>query len=406
VLVSGASDRPAEFEAALRGTAVREHMTVQQAAAEQHRMVDAIQRVIGSDEIFAEDYGQERSLASGAFGSGGRPVATAKAEQALAGYLGTDDVVLVPGAGTGAIRAMLSIVPPRGRVLLHEGMPYKTTAAALARMALETVTVDFNDLAAVRMAAAGDVDALYIQHVPHRLGDEYELGPVMDAGRADRGEDLLVLVDDNYAAMRTPKIGVHHGADASALSLFKLLAAANVGCVAGTARVTSRIRQDFGSAGSQVQGPEAMDALRSLVYAPVALALQNQVVIEASEEINRLVEAGRLPFVRCAVPSQVAMRAVALVFDEPIAEDFLRSAWRNGSPSRSVGEEARYDVLPLFTYLAGTFLKSTPGIESYVVRINPLRGGTETIIRVLEAALADVVSSAAGAARHARSGSL
>jgi hypothetical protein len=259
--------------------------------------------------------------------------------------------------------------------------------------------VDFNDLDAVRAAVRDDVDALYIQHVPHRLGDAYELEPLISTGRAERGDDLLVLVDDNYAAMRTPSIGVHLGADASALSLFKVLAAANVGCVAGTEQVTSRVRQDFGSAGSQVQGPEAMDALRSLVYAPVALALQNEVVIEASAEINRLIEAGRLPFLRCAVPSQVAMRAIALVFDEPIAEEFLRSAWRNGSPSRSVGEEARYDVLPLFTYLAGTFLKSAPGIENYVVRINPLRGGTETIIRVLEAALADV-RPASGAARH------
>jgi hypothetical protein len=395
--VSTEENPSAAFEAALHSTSVREHMTVQQAAAEQYRIVDAIQRVLGSDEIFAEDYGQERSLASGAFGSGGRPVATAKVEQALAGYFGTEDVVLVPGAGTGSIRAMLGVVPPRGRVLLHEGLPYKTTAAALARMALETVAVDFNDLDAVKAALRGDVDALYVQHVPHRLGDRYELGPLISAARDERGDDLVILVDDNYAAMRTPSIGVHLGADASALSLFKVLASANVGCVAGTAEVTSRVRQDFGSAGSQVQGPEAMDALRSMVYAPVALALQNEVVIEASAEINRLVGAGRLPSVRCAVPSQVAMRAIALVFDEPIAQEFLRSAWRNGSPSRSVGEEARYDVLPLFTYLAGTFLKSAPGIENYVVRINPLRGGTETIVRVLEAALGDL-SPAAGAA--------
>ncbi|MDX6532922.1 MAG: hypothetical protein QOF68_666, partial [Gaiellales bacterium] len=71
--MSAAPDLPAGFEMALHSTSVREHMTVQQAAAEQHRIVDAIQRVLGSDEIFAEDYGQERSLASGAFGSGGRP---------------------------------------------------------------------------------------------------------------------------------------------------------------------------------------------------------------------------------------------------------------------------------------------------------------------------------------------
>lgn len=382
-------DLPAQFETALRVTGAREQMTLAQAAAEQHRLVDAIQRVLGSDAIFGEDYGQERTLASGSFGSGGRPVATAKVEQALSGFFGTDDVVLVHGAGTGSIRALLGSLPPRGRVLLHEGLPYKTTAATLERMALETVTVDFNDLEALRAALHADIDALYIQHVPHRLGDVYEIEKVIRAGREEHGGDLLVLVDDNYAAMRASKIGVHHGADGSALSLFKLLAAANVGLVAGTERVTSRIRADLASAGSQVQGPDAMDALRSLVYAPVALALQNQVVIEAAGEINHLIAAGRLPYLRSAVPAHVAARAIALVFEQPIAEAFLRSAWRNGSPSRSVGEEARYDVVPLFTYLAGTFLKSAPGIQNYVARVNPLRGGTDTIVRVLEAALAD-----------------
>ncbi|MFH5823531.1 hypothetical protein [Georgenia sp. AZ-5] len=394
-----APNPPAEYAAAIERTAVREHITVAQAAAEQHRLVDAIQQILGSDEIFTEDYGQERSLATGAFGSGGRPVATAKVESALARYFGTGDAVLVPGAGTGAIRGVLSSVPPRGRVVVHSALPYKTTAAALERMALETVPVDFNDLGAVRSAVQhGLVDALYVQHVPHQLGDVYELADVIAVGRESGGDGLLVLVDDNYAAMRSPRIGVQCGADGSALSLFKLLARSNIGCVLGSGRVTSAVRRDLSSAGSQVQGADAMDALRSLVYAPVALALQNAVVVEAAAEINRLAGAGQLPYVRCAIPSQLAMRAIGLVFDAPIAEPFLRSAWRNGSPSRSVGEEARYDVVPLFTYLAGTFLKSAPGIERYVVRINPLRGGTETIVRVLEAALEDAKLRADAAA--------
>jgi hypothetical protein len=132
-----------------------------------------------------------------------------------------------------------------------------------------------------------------------------------------------------------------------------------------------------------------MDALRSLVYAPVALAVQNRVVIEAAAEINRQIEAGALPHLHRAIPAQVSMRSIALVFEVPIAESFLAAAWRHGSPSRSVGEEARYDLVPLFTYLAGTFIKGMPGIERYVVRVNPLRGGADTIMRVLTAALLD-----------------
>jgi len=72
-----------------------------------------------------------------------------------------------------------------------------------------------------------------------------------------------------------------------------------------------------------------------------------------------------------------------------VAEEFLRSAWRHGSPSQSIGEEAQYEFLPLFTYLTSTFLKATPGLERFAVRINPMRGGTETVMRVLRSALAD-----------------
>jgi hypothetical protein len=138
-----------------------------------------------------------------------------------------------------------------------------------------------------------------------------------------------------------------------------------------------------------VQGGDAMDALRMLVYAPVALAVQNQVVLEAAERINALVDAGELRYVRCAVAAQPGIRSVVLVFDKPVAEEFLRSAWRNGSPSQSVGEEARYEFLSLFTYLTSTFLKGWPGLEKHAIRINPMRAGAETIVHVLQAALAD-----------------
>jgi hypothetical protein len=93
--------------------------------------------------------------------------------------------------------------------------------------------------------------------------------------------------------------------------------------------------------------------------------------------------------VRAAVAAQPGIRCSVLVFDEPVAEAFVRSAWRNGSPSQSVGEEAQPEVLPLFTYLTSTFLKGMPGLEKYAIRINPMRGGSSAIIRVLEASLAD-----------------
>ena len=264
-------------------------------------------------------------------------------------------------------------------------------------MGLRLAPVDLNDAGALRArlreAAA---DALYVQTVPHQVGDVYDPGEVVAAAKEDL--NIPVLVDDNYAAMRSQRLGVQLGADASAFSLFKLLARFNIGCVVGSGEIVARVRRDLSSAGCQVQGSDAMDALRALVYAPVALAIHNQVVEEATGAINRLVADGELPHLSGAVPAQTGMRCVVLVFERPLAQAFLRSAWRNGSPSRSVGEEARFDVLPLFTTLASTFVRATPELGDFAVRVNPLRGGTETILRVLRAALADAEFRAAAEA--------
>ena len=386
--------------AAFERTAVREHMSLGDAIAYQFGLVDAIQRVMGSDEVFVEDYGQVRSLATVGFGGGGRPRATARAEEVLARFFEAEDAVFVHGAGTGAIRAMLNAaLKPGARVLLHKANPYKTTLSTMEHMGLDLRSVDFNSPESLREGLKTEKpEAVYVQRVPQGLGDVQDLRTIISVTREEFGEHVPVLVDDNYAAMRCPQLGVQMGADASALSLFKLLAAINIGCVLGPGEIVSRIRRDLSSAGCQVEGRDAMDALRSLVYAPVALAIQNQVVEEAAARINELIAGGELPYLHRAIPTQPGNRSIVLIFDRPIAEDFLKSAWSNGSPSQSVGEEARYEVLPLFTYLASTFLKATPELRQYAIRINPLRGGSDTILRVLSAALKDLAAHPTAAA--------
>jgi hypothetical protein len=389
--VSSPSDVPTRALEQLQATVVREHMTLEQAIEMQFALVDAVQGVMGSDLIFTEDYGQVRELATVGFGGGGRPRATARAERALADFFGTEDAVLVHGAGTGSIRAMLNAsLRPGADVVLHSAHPYKTTLPAMQHMGLRLHQVNFNDLDALR-STLEEVrpQGLYIQHVPQGLGDNHEITDVIGLARAVCGEGVKVITDDNYAVMRSRKIGVQLGADASAFSLFKLLSPVQIGCVLGDEELVSGIRRDLSSAGCQVQGPAAMQALRMLVFAPVALAIQNATVLETTQQVNDLVAAGSLPYVRGAVAAQPGIRCSVLVFDEPVAEAFVRSAWRNGSPSQSVGEEAQPEMLPLFTYLTSTFLKGMPGLEKYAIRINPMRGGTSTIMRIIEASLAD-----------------
>lgn len=200
---------------------------------------------------------------------------------------------------------------------------------------------------------------------------------------------MRIVVDDNYAGMRAARIGVQLGADASALSLFKLLAPDPIRLVLAGGETVAQIRRDLSSAGCQVQGPQAMAALRALVTTPVALAVQDAAVTAATAQINERIAAGSLPCLARAYAAQPGVRCVVIVFERPVAVAFLQSAWRNGSPSQSVGEEAQFEFLPLFTYLTSTFLTAAPGLEHWAIRINPLRGGPGTILRILEAALAD-----------------
>jgi hypothetical protein len=385
------SDPVEDIVELLERTAVREHMTVEQAIDHQFRLVDAAQPVLGSDAMFAEDVGQVRELATVGFGGGGRPRSTARVEEVLADFFGAEDAVLVQGAGSGAIRAMLNGgLAANASVALHAAHPYKTTLPAMQHMGLDLHQIDFNDECALRdelrrIQPAG----VYVQHVPQALGDVHEVDAVIAAARQECEAGTRILVDDNYAVMRSRRIGIQMGADASAFSFFKLLAPDPIGCVAGVGELVAEIRRDLSSAGAQVQGPQAMAALRMLVYAPVALAVQNATVLETVARIDDLIGDGELPYVRRAVAAQPGIRCVVLVFDRPLAEEFVRSAWRNGSPSQSIGEEAQYEVLPLFTYLTSTFLKSTPGLEKYAIRINPMRSGPDTILRILRAALAD-----------------
>ena len=81
--------------------AVRGHMTVEQATQVQFGLVDAAQRVLGSDAVFAEDYGQVRALATVGFGGGGRPRATAGVEKVLASFFGVPDAAAGPGSRNG-----------------------------------------------------------------------------------------------------------------------------------------------------------------------------------------------------------------------------------------------------------------------------------------------------------------
>jgi len=353
-----------------------EQLDLAGATALQFKIVEAIAHHFDGEAILTGgDYG----LVAGP----GRPAATARAESVLAELFGAEAACLVRGAGTGALRAVLmAVVRPGQRLLVHRAPIYPTTAVTIAAMGLEPVEADLNELPALARLGGDGVVAALVQHARQRLQDSYRLGETIAALRTWR-PGLLVIADDNYAALRVPKIGIQLGADVSSFSLFKLLGPEGVGCVLGGQDLIETIRRQHYSGGTQVQGPEALDALRALALAPVALAVQADVVSEVASRLN----AGEVPGVARAYIANAQSRVVLAELEQPRARLVLEQCVQFGAAGRPVGAESRYEVAPLFYRVSGTFRQEDPVLAERLIRINPMRAGADLVVAILARAL-------------------
>lgn len=353
-------------------------VSVAEAAAMQFRLVDAARRHIDGWSMMSDG---DRGVRPGA----GRPERTAAVESALADFFAAPAAALVRGAGTGAIRAALEVLlPPQAAILVHQAPVYSTTEATLTALGARLVTVDFHDPAAVT-EAAGRVDGAVVQHARQTLTDSYSLAGVIAALRRGRA-DLPIIADDNYAVLKSPAIGVQLGATVSTFSCFKLLGPEGVGCVVGDAAAIEAIHRRNYSGGSQVQGPEAMAALRGMVYAPVALAVQAQVGDEVVARLN----SGEVSGVAGAIIANAQSRVVLVELVDPVAARVLELAPRFGAAPYPIGAESRYEIVPMFYRVSGTMLRSQPELAARLIRINPMRAGADTVVDILRQALACV----------------
>lgn len=353
-------------------------ISLQEALDLQFRLVDAITRHFRGEEFLeAGDYGVRPPV--------GKPARTERVEETLADFLGVQRVVLTQGAGTGAIRAVYAAVAqPGATVLVHDAPVYATTRTTFEMMGLHLVRADFNHPEAVREIARRERPLIvHIQHSRQRPEDRYELAEVIAAARQGWPESLIVT-DENYAAFKTKPLGTDVGADLCTFSLFKLLGPVGVGLVAGRADLCERIDRQNYSGGGQVQGPQAMEALRSLVLVPLAWAVQAQVVDEVAKRLN----AGEVPGVAGASIANAQDRTLIVQFEEPIAEAVLAEASALGALPYPVGSDSRFEVPPLFYRVSGTFLESNPEMGAYAIRLNPMRAGPETVLRLLAESVA------------------
>jgi hypothetical protein len=352
-------------------------LTVAEGTEFQFRLVDLMHRHFDGRSILeAGDYGAPPEL--------GRPHTTAKVEAVFADFFGSDDAALVAGAGTGALRAALMASLEAGAsVVVHSPPMYSTTRVTFRAMGLRTTRVDFNDVAARRTAFADNPAMVHLQHARSMLEDAFSPAEVIaDAKRI--APESIVLVDDNYAAMQVPKIGVELGADLSAFSLFKLLGEPGVGLVVGRGDLVARIREDAYSGGSKIQGPVALATLKAVVQAPVMLAIQTEVVGEVVERLN----AGEIPGIVRAEIGQHQERTVLAELDQPITERVLDCAGQFGATTYPVGSQSRHETNVMIYRLSRAMCEARPDLATRMLRISPFRSGPDTVMRVLGAAVA------------------
>lgn len=345
-------------------------ISIEEAQQLQFRLVESIQRHFHGDEF----------LSNGDVGVvyGEYPRYTQKVEHALADFFGSEDAILIRGAGTGAIKNYLSLYAKAGdQVLVHDAPIYSTTAAILDDAGITTIAVDYNTL--TEETSLPDVKLAIVQHSRQKMEDSYNLEQTIKILKTTN-PNMKILVDDNYTVMKTPKTGFGYGADASCFSLFKLLGKEGIGCVICSKQDGEQIRKKAYSGGSKVQGFEAMECLRGLVYTPVSLAIQSAQVDKIVEAVNSGAINGAVEAVRANAQSVVAL----VRFSKPIAKEAIELANRLGAAPYPVGAESKYEITPMFYRLSGTYIADHPELSEDTIRINPMRSGADSVLKILD----------------------
>ncbi|WP_082023890.1 aminotransferase class V-fold PLP-dependent enzyme [Clostridium polynesiense] len=352
-----------------------ESITVEEAKKLQFKLIDIVTRKFTGKEVLAlGDLGVIKGL--------NKPTYTKKVEEVIAEFFGAEAAVLLRGAGTGAIRwGMISFLNSGDKILVHEAPIYPTTEVTVNTMGLKVVRADFNKEEEIIKAIENnpDLNGVLVQYTRQKIEDSYTMEKVIETIKSCR-KDLKVITDDNYAVMKVKSIGTECGADLSAFSSFKLLGPEGVGILVGKKELIDKAISLNYSGGSQVQGFEAMEALRGLIYAPVSLAIQAEVNEELVERLN----SGEIPGVKNAFLANAQSKVLLVELEEEIAPEVLLEAEKLGAAPNPVGAESKYEFVPMVYRVSGTFRAADKSLEKRMIRINPMRSGAETVLRILK----------------------
>lgn len=352
-------------------------LSIEEAKKKQFSLIDEITKVFRGSEILTRgDLGVIQGL--------NQPKTTNKVEKVLGNFFNAEAGMLVRGAGTMAIRMALHATMEIGDTLLvHEAPIYPTTEVSINMMGFKTIKTNFNNIDELQKTLENqDINGVLIQITRQKPDDSYDAKEVIK-GIQECLPNIPIITDDNYAVLKTPEIGTQMGATLACFSTFKLLGPEGIGCIIGDRKAIEKLKEENYSGGLQVQGHEAIDVLRGMIYAPVSLALSAEVL----EELKKSLNAGEVKGVKKAYIANAQSKVILVELDDPIANAVLKEAEKLGAAPNPVGAESQYEFVPMFYRLSGTFRADNPDSEKSVIRINPMRSGTATVKRILQEAI-------------------
>ncbi len=356
-------------------------ISLEEAKKLQFKIIDTVTKHFDGREVLSlGDLGVVKGL--------NKPTYTKMVESVFAEVFDAESAILVRGAGTGAIRwGLISFMKSGDTILVHDAPIYPTSKVTIETMGLNIVTANFNDLEDVKniISKHPEIKGALVQNTRQKIDDCYDLEEVITTIK-EENSNIKIVTDDNYAALKVKKIGNQCGADLGSFSCFKVLGPEGVGVLIGEKELIDKVYSLNYSGGSQVQGHEAMEALRGLVYAPVSLAIQSEV----NEELVMRLKNGEIPEVKDAFLANAESKVLLVEFNEEIAEEILELTTKFGAASHPVGSESIYEFVPMMYRVSGTFRAADPTLEKRMIRINPMRSGADTIIRILKTAIEEV----------------
>ncbi|WP_073006973.1 aminotransferase class V-fold PLP-dependent enzyme [Virgibacillus chiguensis] len=356
-------------------------LTVKEAQQLQFKLVDCM----------SEHFSGDQFLSMGDLGVAPKykkPEQTKRVERTLATFFGVEDASLVRGAGTGAIRTILSTLMSAGdQMFIHDAPVYTTTQDTIQMLGIKTKKVNYNDVEAVKRAVTAEdtCKVFYVQHARQTPTDIYDLKTVIQMVKQER-PDIAIVVDDNYCAMKAYGIGVEFGADYSTFSGFKVLGPEGIGIIVGKSEAINLLQERNYSGGGQIQGYEAMELLRMMTFAPVALATQNEQVEEVCKHLNE----GIIEGIDHAYMVNAQSKVIIVELRQPIAQAVIKVSNQLGAATHPVGAESKYEIIPMIYRVSGSFIAAEPKLKEYGLRINPMKSGSSTVLSILDKAIKSV----------------